>query len=331
MDKLKIILLFLSIIIFSVSCQKKVDEVKVNSIRVAYMPDFSGTSSVAIAQEKGYFTDENLDVTLVKFLDGPSEVNSMLTGNIHFAYIGHGAHSLAIQGKVNVLFPNGLSKSEQIIVRKSSGINRIADLPGKKVATIFGTSSEILLDLALNKVGINREDLNVIDMGGNNIVTAMNDKTIDAVSVHAPYTFEILNMLGDEVQSIATIMDYSDDGAFPSSWIVTPEYMNNNNDIVNRFSRAILKAMDYRSANMDEAIEIVSRFNNENVDDVVLEKDTAEWFSGADIKRMYADGSASGLYRAQQNIFIYTKAISGQVNINKYVQIKYMNDNVFNQ
>ena len=42
------------------------------------MPDFSGTSAVAIAKEKGFFDEEHLDVTLIKFLDGPSEVEEML-------------------------------------------------------------------------------------------------------------------------------------------------------------------------------------------------------------------------------------------------------------
>ena len=178
-----------------------------DKIRVAYMADFSGTSAAAVAQEKGFFKEENLDVELVKFLNGPSEVAAMLSGDIQFAYIGHGAHSLAIQGKVNVLFPNGLSKSEQIIVGKWANINTIADLKGKTVGTQLGTSGEILLDLALKKANVNRADLKVVNMDVSGIVSSMIGKKVDAVSVWAPYTFEITKQLGDEVQSIATIID----------------------------------------------------------------------------------------------------------------------------
>ena len=223
----------LFIIILAISCSNKSNDIatefKTYKIRVGYMPDFSGTSAVAIASEKGFFKEENLDVTLLQFLDGPSEINAMLSNNLDFAYIGHGAHSLAVEGKVNVLFPNALSKSEQIIVRNDANINELKDLKGKRVGTQFGTSSEILLNLALQSLGILREEVNIVDMDGNNIVSAITDKKVDAVSVQAPYSFEILKNLGQEVKSIATTMDYSNVGTFPSSWVVTPEYQTNNN------------------------------------------------------------------------------------------------------
>ncbi|MBW5379289.1 ABC transporter substrate-binding protein, partial [Brachyspira hampsonii] len=264
-----------------------------DKIRVAYMADFSGTSAAAIAQEKGFFKEENLDVELVKFLNGPSEVAAMLSGDIQFAYIGHGAHSLAIQGKVNVLFPNGLSKSEQILVGKWANINAISDLRGKTVGTQLGTSGEILLNLALDKAGVNRAELNVVNMDVSGIVSSMIGKKVDAVSVWAPYTFEITKQLGDQVESIATIIDYSDEGVFPSSWVVTPSYQKNNPDIVNRFSKAILKAMDYRGANIDEAVEIVAKVNGTPVESVSSEKETALWLTGEDIKNNYSDGTAA--------------------------------------
>ncbi|MBW5409866.1 transporter substrate-binding domain-containing protein, partial [Brachyspira hampsonii] len=290
-----------------------------DKIRVAYMADFSGTSAAAIAQEKGFFKEENLDVELVKFLNGPSEVAAMLSGDIQFAYIGHGAHSLAIQGKVNVLFPNGLSKSEQILVGKWANINAISDLRGKTVGTQLGTSGEILLNLALDKAGVNRAELNVVNMDVSGIVSSMIGKKVDAVSVWAPYTFEITKQLGDQVESIATIIDYSDEGVFPSSWVVTPSYQKNNPDIVNRFSKAILKAMDYRGANIDEAVEIVAKVNGTPVESVSSEKETALWLTGEDIKNNYSDGTAAKWYESQQKIFINSQVIIEPVDVNNYV------------
>lgn len=297
-------------------------------IRVAYLADFAGTSAAAIAQEKGFFKEENLDVELVKFLNGPAEVAAMLSGDIQFAYIGHGAHSLAIQGKVNILFPNGLSKSEQIIVGKWSGVNDVAGLKGKTVGTQLGTSGDIVLDIALRKVGLTKNDVNVVNMDVSGIVSAMVGKKVDAVSVWAPYTFEISKQLGDEVVVVTSITNYLDEAVFPSSWIVTPDYQNKNQDIVNRFSRAILKAMDYRDNNMDEAVEIVAKLNGTPADSVALEKETAIWLTSSDIKNAYTDGTAAKWYEAQQKIFINSKVVDNPVDVNNYVQIKYMKDNV---
>ncbi|MEI0508901.1 ABC transporter substrate-binding protein [Brachyspira intermedia] len=339
MSKKNILLLSFIMILF-VSCEKKTEKAvkTVNvlparkyQIRVGYMPDFSGTSAVAIAKEKGFFDEEHLDVTLIKFLDGPSEVEEMLLKNLEFAYIGHGAHSLAIEGKVNVLFPNALSRAEQIIVRNAANIESVKDLRGKKVGTQIGTSYEILLYLALQSLGIKTNELDIINMNGNTIVSSMISNTIDAASVQAPYSFEILNSLGDKVKSIATTVDYSDVGSFPSSWIVTPSFQKNNADIVNRFSRAILKAMDYRQLNMSEAVELVADMNGKTVEEVDLERETGLWLSGDDVKKAYTNGEVSKWYKTQQNIFIYTKTITNNININNYVQIKYMLDNVFNE
>ncbi|KLI35954.1 ABC transporter substrate-binding protein [Brachyspira hyodysenteriae] len=299
-----------------------------DKIRVAYLADFAGTSSVAIAQEKGFFKEENLDVELVKFLNGPSEVAAMLSGDIQFAYIGHGAHSLAIQGKVNVLFPNGLGKSEEIIVGKCANVNDLAGSKGKTIGTQLGTSGDIVLDIALRKAGLSKEDVNVVNMDVSGIVSSMIGKKVDAVSLWAPYTFEITKQLGDEAVVIASITNYLDEAVFPSSWIVTPDYQNNNQDIVNRFSKAIFKAMDYRSENMDEAVEIVAKLNGTPVDSVALEKETAIWLSSSDIKNSYTDGTAAKWYQAQQKIFLNSEVVTEEVDVNNYVQINYIIDNV---
>lgn len=321
-----IIFMFLILSCF-VGCGKN-DDKEPDKIRVGYLADFAGTSAVAIAKEKGFFEEENLDVELVKFLNGPAEVDAMIAGDIQFAYIGHGAHSLAIQGKVNVLFPNGLSKSEQIIVGEWARVNSIADLKGKTIGTQLGTSGDILLDIVLRKVGLTKNDVNIINMDVNQIVSAMVVKNVDAVSIWAPYTFEITKLLGHEVSVLTSITNYLDEAVFPSSWIVTPDYQNKNEDIVNRFSMAILKAMDYRANNMDETVQIVAKLNGTPVDSVALEKETAIWLDGSDVKSAYTDGTAIKWYEAQQQIFLNSRVISSPVDINNYVQIRYMIRNV---
>ncbi|CRF33268.1 nitrate ABC transporter [Brachyspira suanatina] len=334
--KKTILVSILSIVLISliISCSKEnkqsvsLSNDTADKIRVAYLADFAGTSAAAIAQEKGFFKEENLDVELVKFLNGPSEVAAMLSGDIQFAYIGHGAHSLAIQGKVNVLFPNGLSKSEQIIVGKWANVSDLAGLKGKTVGTQLGTSGDIVLDIALRKVGLSKKDVNVVNMDVSGIVSSMIGKKVDAVSVWAPYTFEISKQLGDEAIVIASITNYLDEAVFPSSWIVTPGYQKNNSDIVNRFSKAIFKAMDYRTDNMDEAVEIVAKLNGTPADSVALEKETAIWLNSSDIKNAYMDGTAAKWYEAQQKIFLNSEVVTEVVDVNNYVQINYIIENV---
>ena len=163
------------LLIFVFSCGKNT-ETNSNKIRVAYHPNMGGTSTIITGFKQGYFKDEGLEIELVKFTSGPTEIAAMVSGDIQFAYIGHVAHSLAIQGKVNILFPNGLSKSEQIIAGKWAKINKISDLRGKTVGTQLGTSGDIVLDIALRRVGLTKNNINVVNMDVSGIVSSMNSK-----------------------------------------------------------------------------------------------------------------------------------------------------------
>ena len=97
------------LLIFVFSCGKNT-ETNSNKIRVAYHPNMGGASTIITGIKQGYFKDEGLEIELVKFTSGPTEIAAMVSGDIQFAYIGHGAHSLAIQGKINILFTNGFKQ-----------------------------------------------------------------------------------------------------------------------------------------------------------------------------------------------------------------------------
>ena len=46
----------------------------------------------------GYFDDENIDVQLTEFSDGPTIIQAMESGSIDVGYIVQGAHNLCING-----------------------------------------------------------------------------------------------------------------------------------------------------------------------------------------------------------------------------------------
>ena len=72
------------------------------SVRVAYMPNMGSGSTLVTAQEMGYFEDYGLDVTLTQFQSGPTEIAAMASGDIDISQIGHGAHSLCIEGQAKI-------------------------------------------------------------------------------------------------------------------------------------------------------------------------------------------------------------------------------------
>ena len=220
----KIIFIFF-IIISIISCSSKKEENKQNydKIRVGYLYEFAGASAVAIAKEKGFFEEENLDAELFEFFNGHAAILSMISKEIDFTYIGHAAHSLIINGEAQIIIPNGISKGEQIITGKWTGINNISDLKGKVVATHFGTSGEAMLNVALDNNDMNINDVNLTNVNITNLADALINKKVDAVSIWYPYTSKIIENIPNDYKLITDIMDYSNKISLTSSFVSTSE------------------------------------------------------------------------------------------------------------
>ena len=61
---------------------------ELKTVNVAFMPNYASLWAVATADQKGYFAEEGLEVNMVMFQDGPTEIASMESGSIDVAYIG---------------------------------------------------------------------------------------------------------------------------------------------------------------------------------------------------------------------------------------------------
>ena len=319
---MKKIIYTLFIIISIISCsskEEKEDKVQKTKIRVGYLYEFAGASAVAVAKEKGFFEEENLDAELYEFFNGHAAILSMISEEIDFAYIGHAAHNLIIDGKAQILIPNGISKGEKIITAKSNNINTISDLKGKTVATHLGTSGEAMLLIALENAGLTKKDINLLNINITNLENTLINKEADVISTWEPYTTHIR---GSNYKMLADITNYSDKIILTSSFVSTLEYINNHRETVSKFSRAILKAMDYRKDHIDEAVEFVSKLNGNSIDAVEEETDTGIWFSSSDISNACESGDILKWYETQQKVFLHSQIIDEDVPVTNYIQLE---------
>ena len=318
----KIIYIFF-IVITLISCNNNKEEEKPanTKIRIGYLYEFARSSAVAIAKEKGFFEEENLDAELFEFFNGHAAILSMMSKEVDFTYIGHAAHSLIINGEVQILIPNGISKGEKIITGNWTGINSISDLKGKTVATHLGTSGETMLNVALKNNNIKLQDINLTNINITNLANVLINKKVDAVSTWDPYTREITDRIPNDYKLLADITDYSNEIILTSSFVSTSEYINNYPDIAKRFSRAILKAMDYRKNNLYEAAELTAKLTGNDIKSVKNEIDASILFSSSDIKNACTSGEILRWYEVQQNIFLDSKVIKETIPVTNYIQL----------
>lgn len=296
------------------------------TLRVAYMPNMGSASLAVTAREKGFFEEMGLTVEMVEFQGGPAEIAAMASGDIDISQIGHGAHALCAEGEAVIFQIDCTSLADAVIGNASKGVNSIADLKGKKVATTSGTSAEIILNLALKTEGMTADDLEIVEMDANGIVSAMVSGNVDACATWSPGTATIAEALGDKAVWLATNQDYVNEVTFPSSFITTQKYADANHDLLVRFSRALQKAADYRAANIDEVAKYVAK--QCEVDEATMLACTGEgnWLTGEFVGKGLEDGTIKKYYENQQQVFIDGGRLKEKVDVDKYVLFDIMKE-----
>ncbi len=295
-------------------------------LNVAYMPNYASLWSILTAQDKGFFAEEGLDVTLWEFADGPSEIAAMEGGSIDIAYIGHGAHKLCINGQAQIFLPSSVHSTDRIIVLPTTGVtsaDELANLAGKKIAYNGGSSSETALNGALKVAGLTMDDIKPFEMDATNMVAAMMSGSVDACTAWNPYSVQIMDNCEGALE-----LEFATDSVNLASWICLPKYAEENHDVLVRFTRALLKAMEFASQeeNWPYAVELYAKKCAKDVAACEIETADATWFSSTAIKDYLADGTINDYYTRQQKMFIEGGAVEKEVPLENYILFDVINE-----
>ncbi|MCD8011724.1 MAG: ABC transporter substrate-binding protein [Lachnospiraceae bacterium] len=308
--------LALSMLAGSAACAEETETPEEVTLNIAYMPNYAALWAVLTGIEKGYFEEEGLTLNLYEFADGPTEIAAMESGTIDLAYIGNGAHKLCITGSAVIFALQQVDNSDSIIVNTSHGIESLEDLAGKKIGYASGTSSESSLLSALDYVGLTWDDIEPYEMEATNFVSAMVSESIDAVTAWSPYTLQILNELED-----AQKIEFDNGTVSIASWIALPDYAEENEDILLRFTRALYKAYDYGSQeeNYEEVAQLVADQCATDYDTALAQTEDATWYNQELIRSGLEDGTIRDLYQSQQDTFIRDEAVEEEVPLDDYI------------
>src|ERR1700752_2956755 len=164
-------------------------------LRIAYSAISGSMSSLWIAHEGGYFKREGLDTELLYIGGGSLLIQSMLSGDVPFAY-GPSVPVInaSLRGADLVLIGN-TGNSLVFSVMSRPEIKQPANLKGKKVGvTRLGGSTDWALDAALKQWRLERGlDLIVIQTGGiPEGLAALLSGALDAVVLSPPSNFRAL-------------------------------------------------------------------------------------------------------------------------------------------
>lgn len=143
---------------------------------------------LTIAERKGFFKDEGLDVTVADFAGGSKALQAVVGGsadvvsgafehNINLQSKGQFFRCFVLQGRAPMI---AIAVSNKTMANYKSP----ADLKGKKIGvTAPGSSTNMMVNFFLAKHGLKPSDVSIIGVGaGAGAVTALRSGQIDAIS-----------------------------------------------------------------------------------------------------------------------------------------------------
>ncbi len=171
----------------------------------------------------------------------------MASGDVAIGEVGSTGVATAISQGMDVeLFwiLEDIAAAEALVARNGSGVNTIADLKGKKIATPFVSTSHFQLLYALNKAGLKATDAQVLNMRPPEIAAAWGRGDIDATFIWDP----VLSQVKKTGKVLTTSGDICKQGACTfDGLIVTRKFAKENPDFMVALVKALAKAdADYR-------------------------------------------------------------------------------------
>lgn len=212
-----------------------------------------------IAQEKGFFKAQNLDLSIINFPSGKralvdgllqNAVDLIATTEVPFVFSSFQYQDLKIISTIFVA-----DNVNRIIARRDAGIEKPVDLTSKKVATQKASAVHYFLDLFLKENGMSSKDINLSFMKAEKLPGALAEGKIDAYSMREPFIAQAKTMLGNNA------IIFSEPGIYNQvELLVTRDkYLHENKASIRRLIMALRDAQIYANEHLKEANEIISR------------------------------------------------------------------------
>lgn len=208
-------------------------------------PSVPGFAPWFIAQQKGYYADENLKVNFLAAKGGADVAKQVGAGN---ALIGG-----AIGDTTIIVRPNGIPVKTvavlgggaltRIAVRKNGPLKSIADLKGKTINVMSYTDSNYYALLGtLRMAGLTKNDVSIQAAGPSGVWKLFAAGKADAMTATPDWFLDAYDATDGDVEYVPASK------AFPSmaqAIIASDEAIKNNPQLIKRFVRATLRGIEY--------------------------------------------------------------------------------------
>ncbi len=165
-------------------------EEKPKEIRIGYQK----TGILVIAKQQGSIekrlVERGVNVSWVQFPSGPVLLEALNAGSVDFGYTGDAPPIFAQAAGAELVYVAALppdGAGEALIVRPDTPIKTVADLKGKRIGVVKGSSAHNFLVVALEKGGVKYNEIAPVFLAPADAAAAFANGSIDAWAIWDPF------------------------------------------------------------------------------------------------------------------------------------------------
>ncbi|QTL98937.1 aliphatic sulfonate ABC transporter substrate-binding protein [Iocasia frigidifontis] len=236
------------------------------------------TIAIAAGLFDKYFTEKGIECNFVVFDSGSEANKALASGSIDFATMGNINSITALSRELNVemvWIHEVLGEIEALAVKEGSGINKIEDLAGKRIAVPFASTCHFILLNVLKDAGIEGE-VQLLDMQTTEIVAAW-----ERGDIQAAYTWQpSLGKLLESGRVLISSQDMIEKGYITANVeVVKKDFARKYPELVTAVIACLTEAADIYRQNPEKAATIVAEELGITAEEALLQMQGSSWYT----------------------------------------------------
>lgn len=224
------------------------------------------TAPIWLGDEKGFFAEEGLELDLQTATGGAAIVPGVVSGSFDFAFSNLISVMVANDKGLDLQFvANGASTTGEegtgfgaVVVPEDSDIQSAADLEGKTVSVNnLSNIGDTTIKHVVEQDGGNPDNIDFVEVAFPDAPAALQNGQVDAAWILDPFLTQARSEGARVISWNFTEMHPELDIA---GYFTTSEKVQNEPELVEKFTRAMNKSLEYAQENPQEVRDIVGTY-----------------------------------------------------------------------
>jgi NitT/TauT family transport system substrate-binding protein len=225
--------------------------VGVSTVNVAFLP-------IYITQDKGFFKDEGLDVLVVMFNAGATNLQSLIGGDVQIMAGGVPETVLARASGMDIKNFWAISNLMPFQIYGGASFKSLKDAKGRKFAiSRFGSLSEFLTRASVRHFGIDPKEVTLLQIGATPArFAALSSGAVDATVIWFPVTEKAKSMGFNLLFDLKELFpDWTNVG-----FIAREVWLAKEREQATKFLKAFQKGVKHTRENRDDGIKALRKY-----------------------------------------------------------------------